>query len=984
MIAALVVLLCAVLLSVPLTGWLGRAAGWPLAAIYLLSAAALWPTVREVLDGGAPSWSRPWISTFEVDLALRADGLSVVFALIAILIGAVVFVYSARYLGDGPHKSFYLVMALFTFSMLGLVLADNMFLLFICWELTSLASFVLIARSGRPGEMASMRTLICTFAGGLALLAAITMIVVLTGTQSAHLALNDPIWREGGPHVSVIAALVAIAGFSKAAQFPFHIWLPDAMAAPTPVSAYLHAAAVVKAGIFLLLRFSPAFHDVPVWNIMLISVGLFTALIGARFALQQTDLKRLMAYSTVSQLGLITATIGVGTPYAIAAAVLHTIAHALFKSGLFMMVGVVDHVAGTRDMRRLPPLWRHMPGAFAVTILGCAAMAGLPPLLGFVSKESVFASLLDSPGVGVFGWVALVAASVASIMTFLYCAKVVLGGFVDGTGHRDVKPVERALVLTALVPIGAGVPLGLWAGVLDVPVQAAMLAGRPGADHSPHFVLWHGLTPELFATVAVFAVGIALTLVRGRLWRGLERPMLVGADGPIDGPRVISMIRRSLLRAGRRVNSFARVDYPSRHVAVIFVAFVVAILGTGIAAVTSGHLAPRESADSTLLDGLLLPLITISVLALCLTHSRLTATVTLAAVGILCMVQIIALGAPDVALTLLLVEALTVVVIMLVLQRLPVGFGHSTRPRRIRVGLLSILVGVAAGTATYLTTGRQGRSDVGTYFLENAYELAGGDNVVNILLVEFRALDTFGEMAVLGMAGVALVAVLSTVRDRHIDTETNHGPTVEPELRDDPTVHRALTDPLANQVVLKRLVRVLNPVLLVTAVIILVRGHDEPGGGFISALIMCCCIGLTYVSTARDRAIGPARLPLRMIGGGIAFAVLVGLLGLVVKSSFLEPMHGYVGDFHLTTGMLFDGGIIAAVLGLVLLTFNLLGAAGDSTSDPKAEGTRERADEAVEGELPGPLETVHGESAKVTPESEWRTQTPRSERRLLR
>lgn len=980
MTAAILILLIAVALSVPLTAWLGSAAGWPLAAVYLLAAVVLWPTVREVQSGGAPQWSRPWISALDVDVALRADGLSVVFALIAILIGAVVFVYSARYLGDGPHRSFYLVMALFTTSMLVLVLADNLFLLFVCWELTSLASFILIARSGRPGEAASMRTLLCTFIGGLTLLAAITMIVAHTGTQSVHEALTDPVWRQHTDFTSVVAVLVAIAGFSKAAQFPLHVWLPDAMTAPTPVSAYLHAAAVVKAGIFVLLRFSPAFHDNAVWNALLISVGLLTALIGARLALKQTDLKRLMAYSTVSQLGLIVATIGVGTPYAIAAAILHTIAHALFKSGLFMMVGVVDHVAHTRDMRRLPPLWRHMPGSFVVTILGCAAMAGIPPLLGFVSKEGVFASLLETDGPWL-GGLALGAAAVASVMTFLYCAKVVLGGFVEGRGQRDLKPVENGLVLTALVPIGLGVPLGLLPGLLDDPVGQALRAAVPGSDHHPHFALWHGITLELLVTVGVFAIGVWLTLRRHTLRPRLERDLWTHWGEPVDGPRVIQGVRNALQRSGRRVASFCRVDYPSRHIAVIFVLMVVAILGTSLSATVNGNLPERNSAGGSLLDVLLLPLITIGVLALCLTHSRLTATVTLASVGILCMVQIIGLGAPDVGLTVLLTEALTVVVIMLVLQRLPTRFGRSSTKRRLRIATLASLVGVAAGVATYLTTGRQGRSELGTWYLENTYDLSGGANVVNVILVEFRAFDTFGEMAVLGMAGVVLIAVLSTVRSKHIDTDTAHELPPKPEVRDDPVVRRALTDPVANQVALRRLVHLLNPILLVTAVVVLLLGHNNPGGGFIAALIMSATIGLTYVSTAHDRSIGPARLPLRLISGGILIAVSVGLIGVVTKDTFLGPLHGYLGDFHVTSGMVFDIGIIGAVLGLVLLAFNLLGTAETITSRPGGEGTRERADEAVEGELPGPLETTHGEGpgeAPVgVPESEWRAAPPR-------
>ncbi|RYE73795.1 MAG: cation:proton antiporter, partial [Myxococcales bacterium] len=318
-------------------------------------------------------------------------------------------------------------------------------------------------------------------------------------------------------------------------------------------------------------------------------------------------------------------------------------------------------------------------------------------------------------------------------------------------------------------------------------------------------------------------------------------------------------------------------------------------------------------------------------------------------------VQIIGLGAPDVGLTVLLTEALTVVVMMLVLQRLPLRFGRSSRVRRLRVGALAAMVGLAAAVATYLTTGRQGRSELGTWYLENTYDLSGGANVVNVILVEFRAFDTFGEMAVLGMAGVVMVAVLSTVRSRHIDTATEHDRPPAPALRDDEVVRRAVTDPVANQLALRRLVRVLNPVLLVTAVIVLLQGHNNPGGGFIAALIMSCTIGLTYVSTAHDRAIGPVRLPLRLISGGILIAVAVGLVGLVTKDTFLGALHGYLFDYHLTSGMVFDLGIIGAVLGLVLLAFNLLGAAASTASSARSRVPSPPGRLAVEAAAPSRL-----------------------------
>lgn len=959
MIPALLVLALAVVVSVPLTARLGRAAGWPLAGLYLAATAAFWPTVREVMDGREPRVVHPWVPSLRVDLALRADGLSVVFGLMALVIGALVFIYSARYLGRGRHLSIYLVMALFTTAMLGLVLADNVYFLFVCWEVTSIASFLLIARSGRPGEHASMRTLLFTYTGGLALLVAVVLVVVHTGTTTLSQALVSPVWADDPVFADLVAVLVAVAGFSKAAQFPFHAWLPDAMAAPTPVSAYLHAAAVVKAGIFLLLRFSPAFHDTLLWNVLLVVTGLVTALLGARFALGQTDLKRLMAYSTVSQLGLMVATIGVGTQAAASAAILHVIAHALFKSGLFMMVGVVDHAAHTRDIRRLPPLWRAMPGAFTVTALGCAAMAGIPPLLGFVSKESIFTALLGMPGPAWAGPLALTVAGVASVLTFMYCGKVVFGGFVDGTDDRELEPGGTSLVAVAALPILVGLPLGLFAGVFDHPVGRATDAAVPMLGVYEHFGLWHGLTPELFTTLAVFAVGTWAVVRRRRLRPRLERRVF-----PVDGPEAIAALRRGATRIGGAVARFSGRDYASRHLGLIVTGFA-ASCGLGVLAVLrAGDLADYRPGLGRPLDLALLVLIAAAVVLLCRTRSRLAATVSMSAIGILATVQLLALGAPDVGLTQLLVETLTVVVIMLVSQRLPLRF--TRRGRRSRsVVALALAAGLSAGAATLVLTGRRDRSPVGLYFFDNSADLTGGTNVVNVLLVEFRALDTAGELAVLGMAGVALVAVLSTVRTRHLDPRADTAdpsPSAGPALRAPGTpAYRAIMSAWPNAIPLKLMLRVIAPILAIVSVVLFWRGHHEPGGGFIAALVAATIVGITYLSTARDRPIGPARLPITLIGGGIAFAFLVALAGLVVHGSLLEPIYVSVLGVKLASSLLFDVGVYAAVLGLVMLTFNILGTSETAYEEPGGEETRERVDQSVEGDLPGPLDTVRGE-----------------------
>ena len=980
MVWTLVVLAVAVASTPLLDRALGRAAGWPLAAAYLVATATLWPAVGEAFAGRQESVRVPWVAPLGIDFALRADGLGIAFCLIALLIGAVVFAYSTAYLGSGPQLSFYLVMTTFTLSMVGLVLADDLVLLFICWELTSLASFFLVARSGHAGEAASMRTLLMTYIGGLALITAVGLMIARTGTTNLTAVLADPVWRTDPAFTGAVAVLVLIAGFSKSAQFPFHVWLPDAMAAITPVSAYLHAAAVVKAGIFLLMRFSPAFHATPVWNVCLIGFGLFTAALGAWFALQQTDLKKLMAYSTVSQLGLIVAAIGVGTPVALAAAMVHTIAHALFKSGLFMMVGVVDHSAGTRDLRRLPALRREMPASFAVMAVGCASMAGLPPLLGFVSKESIFTALREAPGPAWVGWAAMIAGAGASVLTFAYCTKILFGAFVDargcdgGAAPREVHPHEGVLLWSAALPILLGIPLGLAPFVLDGPVERATQAMATGSEPDVHLTLWHGVTPELLATLCVFALGGLVIARRRALWPRLEHPSL-----PTDGAGVIAALHAGLRALARPPARFFVVDHPDRHLAVLLGCFVVVAL-SGLLPLFAGAppWATGPDALTRPIDVVILVLIAASVVGVCRATNRLAVVVSMSPVGILATVQLLALGAPDVALTQLLVESLTVIVIMLVLQKLPLTFGSPSRPRRVGIGVLSIGVGIAAGLATWLLAARRPRSDVAEYYATQATEVTGGSNIVNVILVEFRALDTLGELTVLGMAGIAIVAIVSSVRAGQVDPDPAHSRThvPEPELDLRPpgtAAHRAITDAWSNMLPMQLVVRFVAPVLALLSALIFLRGHNEPGGGFIAALVGSAIVGLQYLSTSTDRQIGPPRAPVLLIGVGVLVAVVTGVLGLALGDSFLEPLHGEVAGVHLVTSMLFDVGVYLAVIGLVMLGFNLLGTSSDSTTRAGGEGTRERADEAVLGELTGPLDTVRGEPPARRPRVGVRT-----------
>jgi putative monovalent cation/H+ antiporter subunit A len=942
-----------------LTRVLGRNAGWPLALLYLAAAAAQVPAAVAVAAGEHPSWAVDWIPALGIRLSFAVDGLGLVFSYIALLIGAVVFVYSTRYLPVGRSLSFYQVMTAFTLSMQALVLSDDMVVLFICWELTSLASFLLIARSGHGGEGASMRTLLITFVGGVLLLLAVVAIWWRTGTTSLAGAFAHDIWATDPAFTTAMAVLVALAGFTKAAQFPFHVWLPDAMAAITPVSAYLHAAAVVKAGIFLLLRFSPVFQGNGTWSVLLLGVGLLTACLGGYFALEQTDVKKLMAYSTVSQLGLLTASIGLGTQAGIAAAVLHTIAHALFKSGLFMMVGVVDHATHTRDLRRFPPrLHRRMPVSFGIMTLGCASMAGIPPMLGFLSKEAILGSLLGAPGASWTGWAAFTVAALGSVLTFAYCARVVLGVFVDGTDEeRQITASDPVLVASAGLPILVSIPLVCWLPGLEAPVSLATLAAT-GSEPHLHLSLWHGVNAELVATGVIITVGVFLA------W--LRRPLIswvLEHRFPVQGARVMEQLAEWTRRLGSRLDQLVASDTPTRS--------VIPIVGClGVIGIVGSWLAYLEGLPEQLpgltqpVDVLLFVLITAAVIGVCISQVRLAAVLSMSAVGILVTVQILAFGAPDVAMTQLLVESLNIIVIMLVLQKLPVRFPR--RPRRGTVLTLgaSLLVGGGVAGLTWALVARREKSPLAETFLQQTKAIASGDNVVNVILVEFRAFDTLGELSVLAMAAIAIMALLSTVRDKHIDPPLNDPdlvPVSAMNINQNPKsrAHRAIMDAWPNAVSLQVMLRFMTPLLVVISAVLFWRGHNSPGGGFNAALVAASIVGLIYLSTAKDRQVGPPRLPLFLIGGGVTLAVATGFFDLLIAGSFLEPIHGEILGVHLTTSMAFDAGVYSAVLGLILVSINVLGTTRGTTAG--GEGIRERIDESLEGELPGPLETVRGE-----------------------
>lgn len=883
---------------------LGRNAGWPLAGALLIGAGLLAYAVRT----GDTAQVFEWMPTLGVTLALQVDGLSFLFALLVLVIGAVVVAYASRYLGRGRHRSFFCLMTLFAASMLLLVVADDVVLLFLAWEITTLCSFFLIARSGEGAREPAIRTLLVTVLGGLALLAAVVVMAVSVGSTRLSVILADPIWGNNSAFAITVAVLLVVAAFTKSAQFPFQFWLPDSMVAITPVSAYLHAAAMVKAGIYLLLRFSPALVDTPVWQYLLIAGGLITALLGSVAALRRYDLKELLAYSTMSQLGFLVAMIGVGTPQALAAATAHTVAHALFKSALFMLVGVIDHQVGTRDIRYLSGLRSRMPVTATLMVLAAASMAAIPPTLGFVSKESLLAAFWSAPGPAWLGIALAVSIAVLAILTFAYSARMVVGALTDAhTVRMGAVPVREASALT-LLPVAvvavAGLVLGLVPHVLNSLVGgAATSAGRE--DTHVDLSLWHGVTPALVLSVVVLATGVATVMARRRLNR-----LLAPLSSPISGLAVVEAIRSGTIRVGQRVGQPTATSFPRRHLAIPVVVLIVfaAVVGTfGL------DLAPMVAGTSRAQDWGMLAIVVVGVAGTVVVRTRIAAVVVVGVVGFAVAAWFFLLGAADVALTQLLVEILTLVVMVLLLRRLPRTFKRESRRSSVGPALLALGAGAATTIGVLTFTGRRDMSAAGEFYVTEGQGLTGGANVVNTILVDFRALDTLGELTVLGVAGIAIVALLRARREVA---------SPEPEVSIDRS--SPLSDPYANSVFTRTLARVVGPLIVVLSIILLIRGHQDPGGGFIAALMGGAGFALVYLASPTDKHARIRQPYVLLIGAGIVVATATGFLG-YVEGSFLAPLHFDVLGMHLTTALIFDVGVYLAVIGVVLAALNLLG-----------------------------------------------------------
>lgn len=740
---------------------LGRGVGYVAMVPPLISAGILAWIVSVV--GGQPRvvLEIPWVPQLNVNLSFLIDGLSIFYGFVICGIGVLVCWYAAEYLGKkySEHGKFYAFLLFFMSAMLGTVFSNNLLLLFIFWELTGVASFLLIGFFHEKDESrrGARQALLVTATTGLCMLVGVILLGLSTGTYSlAEMMQRDPSELNENGWMSAACGLLLLGAFGKSAQFPFHFWLPGAMAAPTPVSAYLHSATMVKLGVFLTGRLFPIFHSLEIWFWLVCGVGFFTMLLGAFLALRSNDLKAILAYSTVSQLGFLIGAYGLGSRTGIQADFVHILSHVLYKGSLFMTAGIVDHCTGLRDVRRLGGLARHMPVTAFSAAVGAAALAGLPFTTGFISKELLLADLADAK---VWGGFALVALS--ATLTVAFAARLFLNVF---TGKQPEKLSVHApswsiqtppflLALAALV-------LGTFPSLLDGPVNALKVDGMHVAEPI-HLALWHGFNLELATTGAVILLGLTLYAIGQKTeWRWAEVPGWLKFDVAFEkGLAGLAVMAKKMTLA-------LRADWPPVYLPIVIFFLLVALSGT--VAVYSQHFfdgfwgmdwrfsPPRTVVALT---------ICVSLLGVIILKRWTTQLIALSVAGFLLTFYFVLYRAPDLAMTQILVESASVVMILLLLSRFPSSQLQAPEEKREKQGrVFRVVLSLAMGgsmTCLVLFAGLHQHPDpIGPKLLALSEPLAEGTNAVNTILVDFRGFDTLGEITVLLIATLGALGLM--------------------------------------------------------------------------------------------------------------------------------------------------------------------------------------------------------------------------------
>jgi multicomponent K+:H+ antiporter subunit A len=924
----LIIVLLPLLLGTLATLWLGSksrlltalAAGLvTLASLLILVSLA--PTV---MAGGVVMNSWQWVPEIGLNLVFKLDGLSMMFAGLILFIGLLIVIYAHFYLSpkDSVAK-FYSEMMLFMAAMLGVVLSDNLLLLVVFWELTSLSSFLLVGFwSHRADARAGARqALAVTGGGGLAMLGGFVLLGQIAGTYEISAMLGQVAQIQAHPMFVPALLLILLGCFTKSAQFPFHFWLPDAMAAPTPVSAYLHSATMVKAGVFLLMRLYPILAGSGWFEVIVTTTGLVTMVFAAFIAIFKHDLKGLLAYSTVSHLGLITFLVGLGSPLAAVAAVFHVLNHATFKASLFMIAGIVDHETHSRDMRQLGGLYKLMPWVATLSMVAAASMAGVPLTNGFLSKEMFLTEAVVGTA-GVWAWLVPVAVTLGSVFSVAYSVRFIHDTYFNGpigdvpNKHPHEPPLGMKLPSMLLVTmcIVVGLLPALTFGPL-VDVAATALAGKPLPDY--YLAIWHGFNlPLLMSVIALGAgAGLYFWLARGK-W--LHRISSEDWFGPATGRQMFDGLIDGLFALSGRISVRLENGSLQRYVAWFFgAALVLAAVPLASSNIGKGG---RELMSAPALAIAVWLLLLATCVAIALTHrERFQTVVLVGVVGLIASLTFVALSAPDLAMTQLSVEIVSTVLLLMGLALLPQRSPKETKPvHRMGHVALALAAGAAMAAIAWVVLTRDFDS-ISWYFLEKSMPVGGGTNVVNVILVDFRGYDTFGEITVLGIAALGVLALMEGMRTRR--------PPADPDGRSWTFAAQPLLLRVAASLVL--------PLALVFTLYIFMRGHNLPGGGFIAGLITAVALVLQFMALGQSkaeallRADGGRRFVV-WIGAGLGIAGLTGVGAFLFGRPFLTSAFGHpvvplLGELPLATAALFDLGVYLTVVGATLLTISVLG-----------------------------------------------------------
>ena len=938
-----IIILLPLVLGTILIPWLKQfsrgATAFGAIAVSLSSLTLLLTQAKAVFNGQVILETWHWLPQLGLNLSFRLDALGLLFSLLITGIGTLIFIYAYYYLSPKNSLSkLYTLLMLFMAAMLGISLSNNLMLLLVFWELTSISSFLLVGywSNYEAAQRGSRMALTITGMGGLCMLGGFILLGQITGTYEI-----DQILTMGGliqSHALFVPMLLLIlmGAFTKSAQFPFHFWLPNAMAAPTPVSAYLHSATMVKAGIFLLARLLPIFAGAALYHNLVTFIGLFTLCMAAFFAIFKEDLKGLLAYSTISHLGLIVCLLGIGSPLAVAAAIFHIINHATFKAALFMIAGIIDHESGTRDLRKLSGLWQLLPFTTTLTMITAASMAGVPLTNGFLSKEMFFTELLANlTGPIMFG--SAVVATFAGIFAVAYSIRLVHGVFFDGPigkqvpnkdAHEPAFGMRAPATLLAILCILVGLfPALLVENIVNRTAQAST---QNFAFEGTHLAIWHGFNLPLLMSAIALVGGIIFyfALAKGGRIREIDLDPILGK---FQGKVLFELFLKHLLLNSRKFKRATETGSLQRYLMwiVVFSIFVMAL-----PLFSQGLMTGTRELTSAPLIAIVLWLLLFSAcwMMLWFHHERIKAVLISGAVGLVVTMVFVCFSAPDLALTQITVDVVTTVLLLMSLSLLPQLTPYeSSVSRRWRDALIAIAGGAGIAWISWLILTRDHNS-ISWFFMQQSIPLGGGTNVVNVILVDFRGFDTFGEITVLGIAAIGTLCLMDGMR--------THGTSITQGL-----TYRFNPSPLMFRITASWIL----PLALVISLYIFLRGHNLPGGGFIAGLITSLALVIQYIALGQDHAekllrAKSGRLYEVWIGIGLVIAGLTGIGAWFFGRPFLTSAHFYVsppliGEMHLATAALFDVGVYITVVGATMLMISVLGDSRHSSmSGPVPKG----------------------------------------------